>query len=116
MLIPEHHCASQVLHPSQSQNLQGSQGSVLIPDAEVTAKNNNSVSFNLIPKHAHLLQATHSNIPKPQMTRSPTAEQVLKDKYTKKEATLTAECWTSYEGHKDFWKRNCLHSCHLTFR
>lgn len=53
MLIPEHHCASQVFYPSQPQNLQGPQGSVLTLNAEVTTKNNHSVSFNRMPKHAH---------------------------------------------------------------
>lgn len=33
-----------------------------------------------------------------------------------KQEILTTECYTSYEGHMDLWKRNGLPSCHLTSR
>lgn len=62
---------TQVLYPSQPQDLQGPQGSVLTHNAKITAKNNHSVSFNPTPKCAHSLQGTLSNTPKPHMTRSP---------------------------------------------
>lgn len=115
MLMPEHHCASQLLYPSQFQNLQRPQGSVLTLNAKVTDKNNHSVSFNPMPKCAHSLQGTLSNTPKPQMTRSTKAKRVLKDNI-QKEATLITGCCTSYEGHMDLWKRNGLHSCHSISR
>lgn len=71
LLIPEHHCAPQVLYPSQPQDLQGPQGSLLTHNAKITAKKTHSVSFNPMPTCAYSLQGTLSNTPKPQMTRSP---------------------------------------------